>query len=168
MTTQSPAARAGASFQAAMRNGKFHGTICPTTPMGSRRTRLRKLPSRILALPSSARMHACEVAEVVGAVGHVDGGGLADGLAVVHASPPSASRRGVGVDAVGDLEQDVGAAGWAPPPSRRGRPPQAACHRPRPRPPGWPRRSRRDARRWRGCVVSNVAPSEAGTHWPLM
>ena len=30
-----PAASAGASFQIAMRIGKFHGMICPTTPSGS-------------------------------------------------------------------------------------------------------------------------------------
>ena len=30
-----PAARAGASFQAAISSGKFHGMICPTTPSGS-------------------------------------------------------------------------------------------------------------------------------------
>ncbi len=34
-TTQLPAARAGASFHAAISNGKFHGMICPTTPSGS-------------------------------------------------------------------------------------------------------------------------------------
>ncbi len=33
--TQLPAARAGASFHVAMRMGKFHGMICPTTPRGS-------------------------------------------------------------------------------------------------------------------------------------
>jgi hypothetical protein len=31
-----PVARAGPSFQAAMRSGKFHGMIWPTTPIGSR------------------------------------------------------------------------------------------------------------------------------------
>ena len=36
-TTQLPVARAGPSFQAAIRRGKFHGMIWPTTPMGSRR-----------------------------------------------------------------------------------------------------------------------------------
>ena len=30
-----PAASAGASFQAAISSGKFHGTICPATPSGS-------------------------------------------------------------------------------------------------------------------------------------
>ena len=30
-----PAARAGASFQTAIRIGKFHGMIWPTTPSGS-------------------------------------------------------------------------------------------------------------------------------------
>ncbi len=34
-TTQLPAASAGASFQAAISSGKFHGMICPTTPSGS-------------------------------------------------------------------------------------------------------------------------------------
>ena len=34
-TTVLPAASAGASFQVAMRIGKFHGMICATTPIGS-------------------------------------------------------------------------------------------------------------------------------------
>ena len=34
-TTVLPAAMAGASFQAAMSSGKFHGMICATTPIGS-------------------------------------------------------------------------------------------------------------------------------------
>ena len=34
-TMQLPAASAGASFHVAMRMGKFHGMICPTTPSGS-------------------------------------------------------------------------------------------------------------------------------------
>ncbi len=34
-TTALPAANAGASFQVAINNGKFHGMICPTTPSGS-------------------------------------------------------------------------------------------------------------------------------------
>ncbi len=34
-TTQLPAASAGASFQAAIRIGKFQGMIWPTTPRGS-------------------------------------------------------------------------------------------------------------------------------------
>ena len=34
-----PAASAGATFQAAISSGKFHGTISPTTPIGSRRVR---------------------------------------------------------------------------------------------------------------------------------
>ena len=55
-TMQFPAARAGASFQAAIRKGKFQGTIWPTTPMGSRRIRLIMLPSSTEALPSSTRM----------------------------------------------------------------------------------------------------------------
>ena len=34
-TEQLPAAKAGASFHVAISNGKFHGTIWPTTPSGS-------------------------------------------------------------------------------------------------------------------------------------
>ena len=34
-TTALPAANAGASFHAAIKIGKFHGIICPTTPKGS-------------------------------------------------------------------------------------------------------------------------------------
>jgi len=37
ITTQFPAARAGAIFQLVNMSGKFHGTTCPTTPSGSRR-----------------------------------------------------------------------------------------------------------------------------------
>ena len=36
MTEQFPAARAGASFHAAISSGKLNGMICPTTPRGSR------------------------------------------------------------------------------------------------------------------------------------
>jgi hypothetical protein len=35
-TIVQPAASAGASFQAAIMSGKFHGMICPTTPTGWR------------------------------------------------------------------------------------------------------------------------------------
>jgi hypothetical protein len=35
-TTVFPAARAGASFQEAIRVGAFHAVIAPTTPIGSR------------------------------------------------------------------------------------------------------------------------------------
>lgn len=35
ITTVHPVARAGPSFHACMRRGKFHGMICPTTPTGS-------------------------------------------------------------------------------------------------------------------------------------
>jgi hypothetical protein len=35
-----PAARAGAIFQLAICRGKFHGTIRPTTPKGSRKVML--------------------------------------------------------------------------------------------------------------------------------
>ncbi len=38
-TTVFPAARAGPSFERVSINGKFHGVIAPTTPMGSLYTR---------------------------------------------------------------------------------------------------------------------------------
>ena len=53
-TVQSPAASTGASFQAAMRNGKFHGTIWPTTPIGSCSTSDIMLPGSRSASPVSA------------------------------------------------------------------------------------------------------------------
>ena len=34
-----PAASAGATFHEAISSGKFHGTMSPTTPIGSRRVR---------------------------------------------------------------------------------------------------------------------------------
>ena len=37
-TTVFPAASAGPIFQLVNMSGKFHGTICPTTPMGARCT----------------------------------------------------------------------------------------------------------------------------------
>ena len=37
MTTQLPAARAGAIFHDSMSSGKFHGITCPTTPSGTSR-----------------------------------------------------------------------------------------------------------------------------------
>ena len=40
-TTELPAASAGPSFHAAIISGKFHGTIAPTTPIGSRWTSAR-------------------------------------------------------------------------------------------------------------------------------
>jgi len=60
MTTQSPAARAGAIFQAAMSSGKFQGMIWPTTPRGSCRTRLMVASSIITARPSSVRAAAAK------------------------------------------------------------------------------------------------------------
>jgi len=60
MTTQSPAARAGEIFQAAMSSGKFQGMICPTTPRGSRRMMLMVCSSIIVARPSSVRMAAAK------------------------------------------------------------------------------------------------------------
>ena len=38
-TMELPIARAGASFHVAISRGKFHGTIAPITPSGSRVTR---------------------------------------------------------------------------------------------------------------------------------
>src|SRR2546423_6541776 len=43
-TTVHPAASAGATFHEARFSGKFHGTIAPTTPTGSRSVEVQKLP----------------------------------------------------------------------------------------------------------------------------
>jgi hypothetical protein len=51
-TTVLPAASAGASFQEAMVSGKFHGTISPTTPSGSRKVRSTP-PATGMVSPSS-------------------------------------------------------------------------------------------------------------------
>ena len=48
-TTVFPAASAGAIFQEASRNGKFQGTIAPTTPTGWRSVKV-KAPSRRLSV----------------------------------------------------------------------------------------------------------------------
>ena len=55
MTTQLPAASAGASFQVAIRIGKFHGMICPTTPSGSWKWYATVFSSSWLIPPSCAR-----------------------------------------------------------------------------------------------------------------
>ena len=65
-TTEQPAARAGATFHAAMVRGKFQGTTAPTTPAGSRVMRARAsravwgISSRILsqASPNHAKVLA--------------------------------------------------------------------------------------------------------------
>ena len=56
MTTQLPAARAGASFQAAIRMGKFQGMICPTTPNGSCTSIETVSASRSQTSPASPRI----------------------------------------------------------------------------------------------------------------
>ena len=55
-TDTSPAANTGASFHAAIKNGKFQGTIWPTTPIGSLRIKFRVFSSIIVEVPSSARI----------------------------------------------------------------------------------------------------------------
>ncbi len=55
MTTQLPAASAGASFQVAIRIGKFHGMIWPTTPSGSWKWYATVSASISAMLPSWAR-----------------------------------------------------------------------------------------------------------------
>ena len=54
-----PAASAGATFHEAISSGKFHGTISPTTPIGSRSVRSRPgfetgivCPKILLAAPA--------------------------------------------------------------------------------------------------------------------
>src|SRR5206468_4087190 len=56
-TTVQPAASAGANFQLAMLSGKFHGTIAPTTPTGSRKVYVRKGPSTGSVAPTILSAH---------------------------------------------------------------------------------------------------------------
>ena len=73
-TVQHPAASTGANFHAAIKNGKFHGTICPTTPIGSRKIKDSVLLSNFTADPSSVLtapakylgLHAPEVMNLSG------------------------------------------------------------------------------------------------------
>ena len=51
--TLQPAASAGVIFDRLSMNGKFHGVIAPTTPMGSRMTRRFELRPKNSWLPSS-------------------------------------------------------------------------------------------------------------------
>ncbi len=55
-TTALPAASAGATFQTAMRIGKFHGMIWPTTPSGSWKWYATVSSSIWLSAPSCARI----------------------------------------------------------------------------------------------------------------
>ena len=55
-TVQHPEASTGASFHAAIRKGKFQGTICPTTPIGSLNTSERVFESRKFEVSSSVRI----------------------------------------------------------------------------------------------------------------
>ena len=71
-----PVASAGASFQAAISSGKFHGMIWPATPSGRR----RPARERVLELVGPARV----VEEVRRGERHVDVARLLDRLAAVH------------------------------------------------------------------------------------
>jgi hypothetical protein len=55
-TTVLPAASAGPSFQLAMFIGKFHGTIKPTTPIGSRS--VKSSPGRLTGIVSPNSLFA--------------------------------------------------------------------------------------------------------------
>ncbi len=60
ITTQLPAASAGASFHAAMSSGKLNGMIWPTTPSGSRKWYATVSLSISVVVPSSARAAAAK------------------------------------------------------------------------------------------------------------
>ena len=53
---QSLAAKTGANFQQSLRKEKFHGSIYPTKPIGSRKIMDKYFSSKTLAEPSSAMM----------------------------------------------------------------------------------------------------------------
>ena len=111
-TTQLPAASAGASFHVAMRIGKFHGMIWPTTPSGSWKWYATVSSSSCEMRALLRAQHAGEVAEVVDRERDVGGQRLADGLAVLPRLGDG-DRLEVLLDAVGDLVEDVAALGRA-------------------------------------------------------
>ena len=57
---QSPAAITGANFHAPIKKGKFQGTICPTTPIGSCKIMDKYWPSKTVAEPSADNMQAAK------------------------------------------------------------------------------------------------------------
>ena len=59
-TVQSPATNTGANFPHPIRNGKFQGTIWPTTPIGSLKIIDKYFPSNTVADPSSAKIQAAK------------------------------------------------------------------------------------------------------------
>src|SRR2546430_13736617 len=63
-TTVHPAASAGATFHVARFKGKFHGTIAPTTPTGSRSVYVKKLPFTGSVSPVSLSAQPAEERDV--------------------------------------------------------------------------------------------------------
>ncbi len=88
-TTVQPAANAGASFQAIIRVGKFHGMIAPTTPTGTGLAKAKNLPSGLNGTEGLQRTalqlrgHAGHEPEAVDRTGDIDGLGDGHVLAVV-------------------------------------------------------------------------------------
>ena len=112
-----PAARAGAKPQAAIGIGKFHGTITPTTPSGSRKVTSSAAGDRDLPAEQPLRrggvvvQHVADVARLpagvadrVAGVGHLERGQVLE----------------VGVDGLGEPAQQPGPVAGRHRPPRRG------------------------------------------------
>ena len=151
-TTQLPAASAGPSFQAAMRSGKFHGMIWPTTPTGSRSVYAWKLaPGSIRhgdvdGVAFDLRRPTRHVVEKVGGQWDVGDLGDAEWLAVVERLKLG-ELVDVLEDEVADLPDNPSTFG-----RRHARP--GAILEGRGAPPALPGRCprRRPRPRWRGCL----------------
>ena len=81
-----PAASAGPIFQLVNISGKFQGTICPTTPTGSRK---RSSEARFDRDNGALELvgHAAEVAEGHGGARHIEAAGVAERMPGVEAFP---------------------------------------------------------------------------------
>ena len=138
-TTVLPAASAGASFQASISSGKFHGMICPATPSGPRRA----VRERVLELVGPARV----VEEVRRGERQVDVARLLDRLAAVQRLEHG-ELAGALLEDARDPEQVLGALAARAASTRRRTP--RARRRPRARRPPGP-----------ACATSRAAPRRA-------
>ncbi len=109
-TMVQPEARMKGTRSQRIRNGKFHGVISPTTPIGSRVTRPNILsPEIVEAVAVERASDPGGIAEDRDAAPHL-AARLGDRLAVFQRLPIG-DLFGAGVENVGGLEQDGGAVG---------------------------------------------------------
>jgi hypothetical protein len=110
-TSVLPVASAGPIFHTAIMSGKFHGMICPHTPIGSRRKLVERQNSGTWILPSAAASPPSgEVPRLRRAEHHV-ADGLADGSARV-LRLDRGDLLALRLETRRNLVEDLGAIGW--------------------------------------------------------